>query len=71
MLSKLTSSPSKNSINIPAKLPDLKYRSKSTHIKPSIGDSLLDDANSLIEVRSSSVNTNVKSPRPNTVVIPS
>ncbi|KAL4461297.1 hypothetical protein ABPG72_019780 [Tetrahymena utriculariae] len=68
MLSKLTSSPSRASMNIPTtKLPDLKYRSKSTHIKPSGGDSFVEEASSLIDIKSLGT---AKSPRPNTVVVP-
>lgn len=36
-------------------------------MKPSTGDSVLDEATSLMDMKSASV----KSPRPNTVVIPS
>lgn len=69
ILSKLTSSPSRTtSINIQTtKLPDLKNRSKSTNIKPPVGDSYFEDASSLIDIKS----MNVRSPRPNTVIIPS
>jgi len=59
--SKLSNSPAAPwSGNLP-----IKYRSKSTHIKPSVAENNIEETNSLLDIKAHTV----KSPRPNPMVM--